>query len=61
MTDPAPRPTSRSTDAGGFLLAAALLIGTLVGLALGEPSIGFLVGLTIGVAIALLIWQRGRG
>ena len=58
---PAPRPASRPANAGGFLLAAALIVGTGIGLVFGEPSIGFLAGLAVGAASALLIWLRGRG
>lgn len=60
MTDPAKRPAPRPANAGGFLLAAALMLGTGIGLALGEPSIGFLAGLAIGIVVALAIWLRGR-
>ena len=42
------------------VLAAALLLGTLIGLVLGEPSIGFLAGLAVGVSVSLAIWLRGR-
>jgi predicted lipid-binding transport protein (Tim44 family) len=61
MIDPAKRPAPRPANAGGFLLAAALMLGTFTGLALGEPSIGFLAGLAVGVIIAVAIWLHGRG
>lgn len=60
MIDPASRP-AKTANAGGFLLAAAVLVGTVIGVVLGEPSIGFLVGLAIGVVSALLLWWRERG
>lgn len=56
MTDPAPR----SASAGGFLIAASLLLGTIVGLVLGQPSIGFLGGLALGSAAAVALWLKDR-
>ncbi len=53
-------PIQRPGAAGGFLLAAALLVGTVIGLLVGEPSIGFLVGLGIGSVVAVLLWLRER-
>lgn len=57
MTLPSP---SRPTTGGGAPLAFAILLGTITGLVVGQPTIGFLVGLAIGVAVALLIWRTGR-
>jgi hypothetical protein len=57
MTTPSPTPPSL---AGGFPIAAGALLGCFVGVALGQPSIGFLTGLAIGVLIAVAIWLRGR-
>ena len=56
MTDPAPRPA----NAGGFIIAASLLLGTIIGLVFGQPSIGFLAGLAFGSAIAVILWLRDR-
>jgi hypothetical protein len=56
MTDPAKRPAT----AGGFLIAAGLLLGTVVGVAVGQPSLGFLAGLAIGAVLALLLWLLDR-
>jgi hypothetical protein len=42
--------------AGGCLLCFFLLAGTLTGVYLGQPSIGFLAGIGTGIVIALLIW-----
>ncbi len=52
---------SRSPAAGGALIAIAILVGTALGLTRGEPSLGFLIGLALGVALAVAIWLRGRG
>ncbi len=49
-----------SPVAGGFPIAAGALLGTAVGVALRQPSIGLLAGIAIGSAIALLIWLRDR-
>jgi hypothetical protein len=51
---------SNAPLAGGFLLCLALLAGTLTGVFLGQPSIGFLVGAGTGLAIAILIWLLDR-
>jgi mannose/fructose/N-acetylgalactosamine-specific phosphotransferase system component IIC len=53
-------PSSRPSAAGGFLLSAAILVGTGVGLVLGEVTRGFLIGLAAGVGLALAVWWRGR-
>ena len=47
---------SNAPLAGGFLLSVALLTGALTGVFLGQPSIGFLIGAGIGLALAILIW-----
>jgi hypothetical protein len=47
---------SNAPMAGGFLLCVALLAGSLTGVFLGQPSIGFLVGAGIGLIIAIAIW-----
>lgn len=46
--------------AGGFPIAAGILLGTAAGLFWHQPTIGLLVGLAIGVVVALLLWVRGR-
>jgi hypothetical protein len=52
-----PRP---SPNAGGFLIAGAILVGAIVGVALRQPTIGVLVGTALGVAGALIVWLRDR-
>lgn len=47
-------------QAGGFILAVAILAGTIVGGLKGQPSIGLLVGLGLGVLVALAVWWRDR-
>jgi hypothetical protein len=53
-------PNSTLPRAGGALLAGAILIGVLVGSIVGEPSIGFLAGLGVGLGLMGLIWLLER-
>ena len=46
--------------AGGFLLALAILIGPIVGAMFGQPSLGFLIGLGIGLALLVAVWLADR-
>jgi hypothetical protein len=46
--------------AGGSLLALSLVGGVVIGTAYGEPSIGFLVGLGLGMLFLLLVWMLDR-
>lgn len=46
---------------GGAPLAGLILLGTIVGIATGQPSIGILAGLALGVIVAVAIWLKGRG
>ena len=57
MATPSPSP---SPNAGGFLIAAAVVIGALIGTLLGQPTIGVLAGTATGVAAALIVWLRDR-
>lgn len=57
MTHPSDKPSPRGS---GSLIALAILAGVIGGAALGQPSIGFLVGTGIGVGIAILLWIRDR-
>lgn len=50
----------RHGKSGGAFLAVAILLGVAGGLVLGEPSIGFLVGLGIGLAALGAIWLSDR-
>ena len=52
--------TQRNSRAGGAIIAVGIIAGALAGIIAGEPSIGFLTGLGVGVLIALLIWLKDR-
>jgi uncharacterized membrane protein len=54
-TTPSPRPPQQ---AGGFLIAAGLLIGPVVGLMFGQTSIGLIIGFAIGVIGAIVMALR---
>jgi hypothetical protein len=51
---------ARNNQAGGFILAACIIGGTVAGAILHQPSIGFLIGLGAGILIALIIWLVDR-
>jgi len=53
----APKATS---SAGGVFIALFTLAGTIAGGFMGQPSIGLLAGLALGVAIAITIWLKDR-
>ena len=50
----------RYTQAAGSVLAISIIAGAVAGVIVGQPSIGFLVGLTAGVLIAILFWLNER-
>ncbi len=45
---------------GGVLIALGAMIGPVIGLYTGQPSIGLLAGVAIGAALAAVIWLRDR-
>lgn len=52
-----PRPFSQ---AAGSILAISILAGAIIGVVVGQPSIGVLAGTGTGVALALLFWLIER-
>lgn len=50
----------RTTQSGGFLLMAAILLGTVAGIALGNPMQGVLIGTGIGIVAAVAVWLLDR-
>ena len=61
MPPPDPKPAPRSTSAGGVLLALSAVAGAAVGVMSGQPSLGFLLGLGVGGALAFAVWLAERG
>ena len=57
---PAPPTIRPAATAGGLPIALGAIGGAAVGFVVGQPTICFLVGLGLGIAVALLIWWRGR-
>lgn len=45
----------------GAIIALLIMVGAIGGGLLGQPSIGLLAGLTLGITIALILWWRERG
>lgn len=54
------RPSRSAPKAGGALLAGSILSGALAGIVAGEPSIGFLAGLGLGLALLGAVWMLDR-
>lgn len=46
--------------AGGALLAGAILVGAVGGVVAGQPSLGFLAGLAVGVLLLGGVWMLDR-
>lgn len=51
---------NRNPMAGGALLAASILLGPIVGLFFGQPSLGLLAGFAVGLLLLLLVWLIDR-
>ena len=51
---------ARYAQAGGSILAISIIAGTVAGVIVGQPSIGFLVGAAAGALLALLFWLHDR-
>lgn len=52
--------TSRYSQAGGPILAISIIAGTVAGVLVRQPSIGFLVGTAAGVLLSTLFWLNER-
>jgi len=61
--DAAPSPHSLATASGLLLgsLAAAMIVGALVGWALGSWSIGLLVGAIVGIPLGVVVVYQVYG
>ncbi len=42
------------------MLALAIVAGAAIGIARGEPTIGALAGLGVGLLLVLIVWLAGR-
>ena len=51
---------TRYTQAAGSVLAISIIAGAVAGVIVGQPSIGFLVGLGAGVLLVVLFWLNER-
>ncbi|MDX3910367.1 MAG: hypothetical protein QHC67_11165 [Sphingobium sp.] len=54
-------PKKTNPTGAGAIIALLALVGAIGGGALGQPSIGLLGGIGVGVIIAVLLWLRERG
>jgi hypothetical protein len=53
-------PGRRSGQGGGAILAGSIIAGVIGGVIAGQPSIGFLVGIAVGIVSVGLLWLRDR-
>lgn len=54
------RPARKPQRAGGALLAFSVLAGVVIGAVMREASLGFLVGLGVGLLLIVLVWWLDR-
>lgn len=56
------RKPSSTPVAGGALLAFSLIVGSVIGVLRGQPSVGFIGGLGVGLAllVAVALIDRAR-
>jgi hypothetical protein len=52
----ASKPPARTPLAGGALIALGAIGGSIVGLFQYQPTLGFLIGTGLGVAISIALW-----
>ncbi len=48
------------SQAGGSILAISIIAGTVAGVIVRQPSIGFLIGTAAGLFMLLVMWLRDR-
>jgi zinc transporter ZupT len=56
--DPSRKP--HTPAAGGALVAVSAIVGAVVGYLWNQPSLGFLLGLGVGAALATAVWLGDR-
>ena len=49
-----------TTKAGGCFLTLCILAGFPLGLAIGNPMMGILIGTGTGIALAIIVWLLDR-
>ena len=59
----APSKPQSTPMAGGVFIALFIVLGVIIGGLRGQPSIGFLTGLSVGIILAVLLWliDRAKG
>lgn len=63
MEDPKYGPDHRhpsKAQAGGFFIAAGLVVGVTLGIVYGQPSIGMIGGFVAGAVAATVVWLFDR-
>ena len=53
-------PRSKRSSGGGVFIALLTIAGAIIGGLMGQPSIGMLSGIALGVAIAITLWLVER-
>jgi hypothetical protein len=51
---------SKALYAGGLLLFLGFIVGSAIGIANNEPSLGAILGVATAAVVALLLWFRSR-
>lgn len=46
----------REARAGGAILALSIVTGMIIGIAMRQPSIGVLAGISVGVVSLVVVW-----
>lgn len=52
--------STRNPMSGGFLLALSLIVGVVLGASRGQPSLGLVGGLGVGLLLLLVVWLIDR-
>ena len=50
----------KSPAGGGCLIFAGFILGAVIGIAYGQASLGVLIGVGLGVLLAIAVWLTGR-